>query len=492
MLPVVKNSIAVKLGRLPAKKKSSPQRSATPGPLPASAQRHGEAKGRIFLIDTMSFIFRAYHAMARQRPMSTKTGVPTAATYVFVNMLRKLRDDFSPEYLAAVFDVGAPTIRNQQAEAITTIRKFDIKTQTLKESEYGGYKANRAEMPADLAQQIPYIRRALEGYRIPILQLEGYEADDLIGTLARKAAAESYPVFVVSSDKDMLQLVNDKVQVLNPPKDNLICDAAKVEEILGVPPSKVVDVMALRGDSVDNIPGAPGIGDKGSVEIIQRFGSVEQALEHAAEVEKKTYRESLQNNRDNILYSKQLVTIDTDVAVELDVAAMKAGEPDVESLRALFAELEFTSLLKELLPVVEVKEGDYREIKSKSEFEEYLRGVGESAPLALAIPTEHTESLDTESAEEDEQPQPAQSGFLALQPADAEDQSAGGVERIAVSNAPGAGAMVALEDRALADRVKERARRCRSAEDNSRSQVGAALFFRAFFSSGHCAGRSAA
>jgi DNA polymerase-1 len=352
-----------------------------------------------------------------------------------------------------VFDVGAPTIRNQQAEAITTIRKFDIKTQTFKEAQYGGYKANRTEMPPDLVQQIPYIRRALEGYRIPILQLEGYEADDVIGTLARKAAAESHPVFVVSSDKDMLQLVNEKVHVLNPPKDNLICDAAKVEEILGVPPSKVVDVMALRGDAVDNIPGAPGIGDKGSVELIQRFGSVEQALEHAAEVEKKTYRESLQNNRDNILYSKQLVTIDCDVAVELDVAAMKAGEPDVESLRALFAELEFTSLLKELLPVVEVKEGDYREIASKAEFEDYLRGLGEGAPLALAIPTEHTESIYAEGAVEDEEPQPAQSGLLALQPANAEDQSAA-AKRIAVSNAPGAGAMIALEDRALADRVK--------------------------------------
>jgi DNA polymerase I len=422
--------------------------SAAPVPSSASA----DAKGRIFLIDTMSFIFRAYHAMARQRPMSTKTGVPTAATYVFVNMLRKLRDDFSPEYLAAVFDVGAPTIRNQQAEAITTIRKFDIKTQTFKESQYGGYKANRAEMPGDLVQQIPYIRRALEGYRIPILQLEGYEADDVIGTLARKAAAESYPVFVVSSDKDMLQLVNDKVQVLNPPKDNLVCDAAKVEEILGVPPSRVVDVMALRGDSVDNIPGAPGIGDKGSVELIQRFGSVEQALDHAAEVEKKTYRESLQNNRDNILYSKQLVTIDTNVAVDLDIAAMRAGEPNVESLRVLFAELEFTSLLKELLPVVEVKEGDYREIKSKAEFEEYLRGLEEGTPLALAIATEHTESVYTESAAEEDEPQPAQSGFLALQPADADGQSE--VQRIAVSNAPGAGAMVVLEDRALADRVK--------------------------------------
>ena len=265
--------------------------------------------------------------------MSTKTGLPTAATYVFVNMLRKLRDDFSPEYLAAVFDVGARTFRDQQAEAITSIRKFDAKTQTWKEVAYGGYKANRAEMPADLAQQIPYIRQALEGYRIPILGLENYEADDLIGTLARKAAAESHPVFVVSSDKDMLQLVNDKVQVLNPPKDNLICDAAKVQEILGVPPEQVVDVMALRGDSIDNIPAAPGIGDKGSVEIIQRFGSVEQALERAAEVEKKTYRESLLNNRDTILASKQLVTIDTDVPVEPDVAAMKAGERDVDALR---------------------------------------------------------------------------------------------------------------------------------------------------------------
>jgi len=382
--------------------------------------------------------------------MSTKTGLPTAAIYVFVNMLRKLRDDFSPEYLAAVFDVGAPTIRNQQAEAITTIRKFDIKTQTFKEAEYGGYKANRKEMPPDLVQQVPYIRRALEGYRIPILQLEGYEADDVIGTLARKAAAESHPVYVVSSDKDMMQLVNDQVHVLNPPKDNLISDPAKVEEILGVPPSKVVDVMALRGDSVDNIPGAPGIGDKGSVEIIQRFGSVEAALDRAAEVEKKTYRESLQNSRDNILLSKQLVTIDTDVAVDLDVEAMKVGEPDVDALRALFAELEFSSLLKELLPVVEVKEGDYRDIKSKADFEDYLWGMAAGAPLALAIPAEQTEDIE----EEEEEPEPAQSGFLALEPADVEDRIDAWRNHLAISKASGEGALVSLEDKTLAGRVK--------------------------------------
>jgi DNA polymerase I len=406
-------------------------------------------KGRIFLIDAMSFIFRAYHAMARQRSMSTKTGVPTAATYVFVNMLRKLRDDFSPPYLAAIFDVGTKTFRDQQAESITTIRKFDIKTQTFKEVEYGGYKANRAEMPADLAQQVPYIRRALEAYRIPILELAGYEADDLLGTLARKAAAESYSVFVVSNDKDMLQLVDDKVLVLNPPKDNLVCDAAKVEEILGVPPARVVDVMALRGDSIDNIPGAPGIGDKGSVEIIQRFGSVEQALERAAEVEKKTYRESLQNNRATILASKQLATIDTNVPVELDVAAMKAGEPDTEALRALFSEMEFTSLLKDLLPVTEVKAGDYQEIGTVAELEEYLAGLSSALPLAIAIPTEHTET----SAEEEAEEEAAQSELLLSHPAD-ETQAGGPLEKIAISVAAGSGAMVTLRDRPLADRVK--------------------------------------
>ncbi len=336
-------------------------------------------------MDSMSFIFRAYHAMARQRGMSTKTGLPTAATYVFVNMLRKLRDDFSPEYLAAVFDVSAPTFRDQQAQGITNVRKFDLKTQTFQEIEYHGYKANRTKMPDDLAQQVPYIRRALEAYRIPILELGGYEADDVIGTLACKAVAENYSVYVVSSDKDMLQLVNDRVHVLNPPKDNLICDAAKVEEILGVPPERVVDVMALRGDSIDNIPGAPGIGDKGSVDLIKRFGSVEQALEHASEVEKKTYRESLQNNRDNILLSKTLVTIDCNVPIEFDVNAMKAGEPELETLRALFTELEFTSLLKDLLPVVEITQANYTEAKSAADISSALATLPRKASLAVAV-----------------------------------------------------------------------------------------------------------
>jgi len=339
---------------------------------------------RIFLMDAMSFIFRAYHAMARQRGMSTRRGLPTAAIYVFVNMLRKLREDFSPHHLAAVFDVAAPTFRDQQ---------------------YKEYKANRSEMPGDLAQQIPYIRRALEAYRIPILEVPGYEADDVIGTLAKKAADGGRPVYVVSSDKDMLQLVNDRVQVLNPPKDNLICDAAKVEEILGVPPHRVIDVMALRGDSIDNIPGAPGIGDKGSVELIQRFGSLEAALDHAAEVERKTYRESLQNNREQILMSKELVTIKCDVDIELDVEKMHTGEPDVEALRALFTELEFTSLLKEVLPVVETGPGDYGEAKSAAEIEAVVRRLGPGASLAVAVEIEE-QALETEGSPSEEPEEP--------------------------------------------------------------------------------------
>jgi DNA polymerase-1 len=311
------------------------------------------SKPPIYLLDSMAFIFRAYHAMQRQRPMSTRSGIPTAATYVFVNMINKLRKDFQPEYLAAVYDVGAPVHRNELATQMKDVRKFNIKTQAFETVEYGGYKANRAETPPDLIQQQPYIRRALEAFRIPILYYDGFEADDVIGTLSCKLAALGHKVFVVSSDKDMMQLVNDDVVILNPTKDNLILDRAGVEQSLGVPPERVVDVMALRGDSIDNIPGAPGIGDKGSVELIQQFGSVEAALDRADEVKRKSYRESLQNNRENILLSKELVTIHTGVPIEYSLEAMRTQAPDNAACRELFSELEFTTLLKELAPAVD-------------------------------------------------------------------------------------------------------------------------------------------
>jgi DNA polymerase-1 len=383
--------------------------------------------------------------------MSTKTGLPTAAIYVFVNMLRKLRDDFSPEYIAAVFDVAGPTFRDEQAESITTIRKFDIKTQTFTEVEYKGYKANRTAMPEDLAQQVPYIRRALEAYRIPMIGVTRFEADDVIGTLARKAAEASHPVYIVSSDKDMMQLVNDKVLILNPPKDNLICDAAKVEEILGVPPERVVDVMALRGDSIDNIPGAPGIGDKGSVEIIKRFGTVEQALERAAEVERKTYRESLLNNRDTILFSKSMATIDTNVPVELDVNSMLVGEPDVDALRALFTELEFTSLLKELLPVVEVSETHYGVAGSAADVEAVRKALGTEGILSVAVEQE-TPSAAIEEEKEEEEPQAEQLSLMGgAMNAPVPEQA---VRRIAISAAGGTATIVKLDSGEAANSLR--------------------------------------
>src|ERR1035441_5262070 len=311
-----------------------------------------QAKPPVFLLDTMSFIFRAYHAMQRSRPMSTRSGLPTAAIYVFVNMVKKLRQDFAPLYFAAVFDVSGEVFRDERARAMKPLRKWNGKTQSFDEVSYEGYKANRAAMPEDLRRQIPYIRRALEALRIPILEAEGFEADDVIGTLAREAAQQQHEVFIVSGDKDMMQLVTPTVKVLNPQKDNLILDPAKVTETLGVPPEKVVDVMALRGDAVDNIPGAPGIGDKGSVELILEFGSVEAVLERAREVKRKSYRESLEQNRDSVLLSKELVTIDCHVPLPLDLSAMETQPPDIEACRELFTELEFTSMLRDLAPAV--------------------------------------------------------------------------------------------------------------------------------------------
>jgi len=280
--------------------------------------------------------------------MSNREGLPTAAIYVFVNMIKKLRQDFAPVYFAAVFDMSGAVFRDERAKTMGPLRKWDAKTQSFVDVDYEGYKAKREAMPEDLRRQIPYIRRALEALKIPILESVGFEADDVIGTLARQAAEQEHEVFIVSGDKDMMQLVTPRVKVLNPQKDNLILDPEKVTEVLGVPPDKVIDVMALRGDSVDNIPGAPGIGDKGSVELIKEFGSVEAVLDRAAEVKRKSYRESLEQNRDAVLLSKELVTIDCNVPLELDLDAMTTQQPDLEACRELFTELEFTSMLREL------------------------------------------------------------------------------------------------------------------------------------------------
>ena len=363
-------------------------------------------KPPVFLLDAMSFIFRAYHAMQRQRPMSTRSGVPTAATYVFVNMINKLRRDFSPRYFAAIFDTSAPVFRDERARTMTSVRKFNIKTQQFDEVAYEGYKANRTEMPPDLSQQVPYIRRSLEAFHIPIIQYEGFEADDVIGTLSHKAEAAGHRVFIVSNDKDMLQLVTERVLVLNPAKDNLILDSAMVEQTLGVPPARVVDVMALRGDSIDNIPGAPGIGDKGSVELIQQFGSVEGVLDHADEVKRKSYRESLQNNRDTILLSKELVTIHCSVPVDLELERMETQEPDLEAARTLFNELEFTSMLKELAPAVDATQAELLVTPDAAQLETFFAAARQGFAIAMDVTlleaiAEQVSEMEAEAVEED-------------------------------------------------------------------------------------------
>ncbi len=398
--------------------------------MPHDTQNAASTKPPIYLLDSMAFIFRAYHAMQRSRPMTTRTGIPTAATYVFVNMINKLRADFKPEYLAAVYDVGAPLLRHETAAQMKDVQKFNIKTQQFETTEYGGYKANRTETPPDLIQQQPYIRRALEAFRIPIVFSEGYEADDVIGTLSQHFAKLGHHVYVVSSDKDMMQLVNENVSILNPTKDNLILDPAGVEAMLGVPPERVVDVMALRGDSIDNVPGAPGIGDKGSVELIQQFGTVEAAMDAAVATpelfKRKVYRESLANNRENILLSKELVTIHCSVPTEFTLESMRTQAPDNAACRALFTELEFTTLLKELAPDITAVSTTYNLKPSAEEIAALLAEARDAGHLAIALAaaiTPSEESAATEDAAEPEieaEPPPPETMSLFGAPASEE------------------------------------------------------------------------
>lgn len=288
----------------------------------------------------------------------------TEAVYIFHNMLRKLMTTYKPEYVAAVFESGVPTIRSES---------------------YAEYKANRAEMPADLGPQIPYVRRLLEALHIQLLEFDGYEADDVIGAIACREQPKPLDVVIVSSDKDMLQLVNDRVFMLNPMKDDEWYDAAKVEQFMGVKPSQVADLLALKGDSIDNIPGAPGIGDKGARDLIAKFGSVEAALDRAAEVERKMYRESLQNNREQILLSKQLATIHTGVPIEWSLEALQAKPPDSAALKTIYKELEFFSLLKDLPPEDDSASRDYQTLTDESAVQEWLSARPADAPLAVTV-----------------------------------------------------------------------------------------------------------
>ena len=339
----------------------------------------------LFLVDAMNTIFRAFFApMSR---LNSPQGIPTKVPYLFSNMLRKLMKEHSPDYLAVVFDTRDPTFRD---------KLFDK------------YKAQRPPMPEDLAVQLPYVRRMCEAMRLPILEFGGFEADDVMGALAKQGEKAGLEVSLVTGDKDMMQLVGGNVRVLRPGagpnKTDLVVDEAKVEELMGVPPKKVADVMALMGDSIDNIPGAKGIGEKGARDLIMRFGSAEAALEHAAEVEGKRYREALENSREAVLLSKQLAIIDTAAPVKLVLDDLAIREPDVEALRALYSELGFTSLLRDLpaASTAGVAASDSASLESPAALKKYLaalpRGSEVALWLTLAAGERETEGFGTRVA----------------------------------------------------------------------------------------------
>ncbi len=280
---------------------------------------------RLFLIDGMSHIYRAYYAI---RNLSNSKGLPTNAVYGFTTMLRKIIQDEKPEYIGVAFDLEGPTVRHEKFES---------------------YKATRKPMPDDLVEQLPFIRRVCDAFRVPVLSYAGYEADDVIGTLAHKAEERGLAAVIVTSDKDMLQLVSDWVLVMDPAKDNLIMDAQRVIEKMGVTPRQVADLLGLWGDSVDNIPGAPGIGEKGAKDLINTFGTLENTLKNWDKVKRKTYQESLRDNVDKIRMSHELAIIHQDLPIDLDLDSLALTEPDRKAAFDLFSELEFKTLMREFL-----------------------------------------------------------------------------------------------------------------------------------------------
>jgi DNA polymerase I len=278
---------------------------------------------RLFLIDGMSLIYRAFYAV---RNLSNSKGMPANAVYGFTSMLRKLIEEQKPDYIGVAIDLQGPTVRHEQ---------------------YEGYKATRKPMPEDLIPQLPYIRKVCEAFHVPVIGYVGYEADDVIGTLSQKASERHLKSVLVTSDKDMLQLVSDDVVVLDTMKDNLFLDAQKVVEKLGVKPEQVADLLGLWGDASDNIPGAPGIGEKGARELIQNFGTLDNLLENWDKVKRKAQQESLRDNKDLIRMSRELATIRRDLPIELDLDALVLCEPDRKAAFDLFSELEFKSLMAE-------------------------------------------------------------------------------------------------------------------------------------------------
>jgi len=324
------------------------------------------ARPRLFLIDGSSQMYRAYHAM-RGGGLSNQEGSTTHAVYLFVTMLRKLMADHSPPFIAASFDLRGKTFRD------------DI---------VSDYKANRAVMPDDLAEQIGWVHEACEAMGVPILTSPGYEADDVIGTLAVKAVAAGYDVSIVSIDKDFFQLVADPhVKVYDPREDGTWFDEAGVAQKFGVPPSQVVDVLALVGDTSDNVAGVPGIGKKGAIDLMTRFGSLNALLERTSELKPKQ-SETLTTHRDAALQSRQLVTIRTDVPLDVDLAALAYRGASREKCYELFTRLAFRTLVNDYAPTMESTPHEYELVTTAAAFDALVGRLSAAGEFGMRLVTD--------------------------------------------------------------------------------------------------------
>jgi len=321
----------------------------------------------LYLIDGSSQMYRAFHAPIRTAEggfLRNAQGRPTNAVYIFVTMLRKLLNEHQPAYIAASFDLPGRTFRD------------DLVTD---------YKANRAPMPDELAEQIPMVHAACEALGVPILTSARYEADDVIGTLTLKAAAAGFDVAIVTGDKDFFQLVRDGIRVYNPRDEGTWYDAEGVKEKFGVTPDQVVDVLALMGDTIDNIKGVPGIGEKGARDLIATWGTLENLLAHAAEVPQKRYREPLLANVEAARQSRVLARIHTDVPVEFDPDAVRYRGASRERCFEIFNELGFRTLVNEYAPTADSVARTYRVVNTEEGLRDLAARLAARGEFALRV-----------------------------------------------------------------------------------------------------------
>jgi DNA polymerase-1 len=329
-------------------------------------------RSTLYLIDGSAQIHRAYFAI---RGLATRAGLPTNATYGFTTMLRKLLQDHDPRWCAICLDVAGPTFRHE---------------------EYRAYKATRRKMEDDLAVQLPYIRRVCDAFCLPTIEVPGFEADDVMATLAERARESGFATVVVSGDKDLLQLVSEDVLVLDPGREGsgaTLYDRATVEEKFGVPPERVIDVLALVGDAVDNVPGVAGIGEKGARELVREFGPLEEVLAAAEKVKRTAYREGLLKQREQALMSKHLVTLRRDVPVALDLPGLARREPDRASAYALFSELEFVALAREFEPPVVSTRTQYEVLVDQPAIAAFASSLAEAKQVAVSLVSSSPEPM---------------------------------------------------------------------------------------------------